>query len=73
MLKQKGLQQKNIPSTAKAGDYIDVNVAPYPESNYTPTQLVTDVLVGTSGSCGTPNISNVTVSPNQLVTNNDRF
>lgn len=65
--------KKMIPATAKAGDYIDVNVAPYPESNYTPTQLVTDVLVGTSGSCGTPNISNVTVSPNQLVTNNDRF
>lgn len=65
--------KKNIPATAKAGDYIDVNVPPYPESNYTPTQLVTDVLVGTSGSCGTPNISNVTVSPNQLVTNNNRF
>jgi len=65
--------KKNIPATAKAGDYIDVNVPPYPESNYTPTQLVTDVLVGTSGSCGTPNISNVTVSPSQLVTNDDRF
>lgn len=65
--------KKNIPATAKAGIYIDVNVAPYPESNYTPTKLVTDVLVGTSGSCGTPNISNVTVSPNQALTNNDRF
>ncbi len=65
--------KKTIPSNAKAGDYIDVNVAPYPESNYTPTQLVTDVLVGTSGSCGTPNISNVTISPNQAVTNNNRF
>lgn len=65
--------KKIIPATAKAGDYIDVNVTPYPESNFTPAQLVTDVLVGTSGSCGTPNISNVTVSPNQLVTNNDRF
>lgn len=65
---------KEINSNSKkAGDYIDVNVAPYPESNYTPTQLVTDVLVGTSGSCGTPNISNVTVSPNQPVTNDDRF
>lgn len=65
--------KKSIPANAKAGDYIDVNVPPYPESNYTPTQLVTDVLVGTSGSCGTPNISNVTVSPNHLVTNTDRF
>lgn len=65
--------KKTIPSNAKAGDYIDVNVAPYPESNYTPTQLVTDVLVGTSGSCGTPNISNVTINPNQPITNTNRF
>jgi gliding motility-associated-like protein len=69
---RKPVRENNLNSK-KAGDYIDVNVAPYPESNYTPTQLVTDVLVGTSGSCGTPNISNVTVSPNQLVTNNNRF
>ena len=65
--------KNNIPLNAKAGDYIDVNVAPYPESNYTPTQLVTDVLVGTSGSCGTPNISNVTITPNQAVTDANRF
>ncbi|MFY1045553.1 choice-of-anchor L domain-containing protein [Chryseobacterium sp. GP-SGM7] len=65
--------KENNSASKKAGDYIDVNVTPYPESNYTPTQLVTDVLVGTSGSCGTPNISNVTVSPNQPVTNNNRF
>lgn len=65
--------KETLSTNAKAGDYIDVNVPPYPESNFTPTQLVTDVLVGTSGSCGTPNITNVTVSPNQLVTNNDRF
>lgn len=65
--------KETLSANAKAGDYIDVNVPPYPESNFTPTQLVTDVLVGTSGSCGTPNITNVTVSPNQLVTNNDRF
>lgn len=65
--------KKSIPINAKAGDYIDVNVPPYPESNYTPTQLVTDVLVGTSGSCGTPNISNVTITPNQPVSDTDRF
>ncbi|KQR93351.1 gliding motility protein [Chryseobacterium sp. Leaf180] len=65
--------KKNLSLSAKAGDFIDVNVPPYPASNYTMAQLVTDVLVGTSGSCGTPNISNVTVSPNQPVTNADRF
>ncbi|CAD7796872.1 hypothetical protein CHRY9390_00072 [Chryseobacterium aquaeductus] len=65
--------KKNIPMNAKAGDYIDVNVAPYPETNFTPTQLVTDVLVGSSAGCGTPNISNVSISPNQPVTDNNRF
>ncbi|UFH32003.1 choice-of-anchor L domain-containing protein [Chryseobacterium sp. C-71] len=60
-------------SSAKAGDLIDVNVTPYPASNFTPTQLVTDVLVGSSTSCGTPNISNVTISPVQPVTDNERF
>lgn len=65
--------KKEINPLAKAGTFIDVNVAPYPESNYTPTQLVTDVLVGASPTCGTPNISNVSISPNQPVTNNDRF
>lgn len=69
---RKPVKENNLASK-KAGDYIDVNVPPYPESNFTPTQLVTDVLVGTSGSCGTPNISNVTVTPNQPVTNSDRF
>lgn len=64
---------KEINPLAKAGDFIDVNVAPYPESNFTATQLVTDVLVGASPTCGTPNISNVTISPNQPVTDNNRF
>lgn len=61
------------PSTAKAGTLIDVNVTPYPQSNFTPTQLVTDVLVGSSTSCGTQNISNVSISPNQPVTDSERF
>lgn len=56
----------------KAGDFIDVNVTPYPESTYTITQLVTDVLVGSSPQCGTPNISNVTISPNQPASSTTR-
>lgn len=58
---------------AKAGAYIDINVPPYPASAFTATQLVTDVLVGTQNGCTSPNISNVTVSPNQAVSNNNRF
>ncbi|WP_312078565.1 choice-of-anchor L domain-containing protein [Chryseobacterium sp.] len=52
-----------FPANAKAGAFIDVNVAPYPATNYTPTQLVTDVLVGNGGGCVVPNISNVSVTP----------
>ncbi|MXS70630.1 T9SS type B sorting domain-containing protein [Flavobacteriaceae bacterium W22] len=65
--------KKAKPSAAKAGDLIDVNVASYPQSAFTPTQLVTNVLVGSGSTCAAPNISNVTVSPNQAVTMNDRF
>lgn len=61
---QKRIQKPTkLPVNAKAGIYIDVNVPPYPASNYTPTQLVTDVLVGNGGGCVVPNISNVTVTP----------
>lgn len=63
---------KTIPSTAKAGNFIDVNVPPYVGSTYTPTQLVTNILVGSGSGCGAPNISNVSVTPNHPVTNNDR-
>ena len=72
---EKRIQGSVPPSKAtmqRAGAFIDVNVAPYPESNYTATQLVTDVLVGSSPECGTPNISNVTVTPNQPVDSETR-
>lgn len=75
-VKQRRLEsaKNSVPSsTAKAGDLIDVNVTPYIGSTYTPTQLVTNVLVGGSTSCGTPNISNVTISPSQPVTDPERF
>ncbi|MFC6267619.1 choice-of-anchor L domain-containing protein [Frigoriflavimonas asaccharolytica] len=64
---------EKISAAAKAGQYIDVNVPPYPASTFTPTQLVTDVLIGVQNTCAAPNISNVSVSPNQSVSNNDRF
>lgn len=67
--------QKEVISEAskKAGVFIDVNAASYPESAYTPLQLVRDVLVSSGpGSCFVPNISNVTVSPNLPVTDQNR-
>ena len=62
----------SFPVNAKAGAFIDVNVTPYPASNYTPTQLVTDILVGNGGGCVVPNISNVTVTPSTAATVENR-
>jgi len=59
--------------TAKAGTFIDVNVAPYPASNYTIEQLVKNVLIAGTSSCSAgANVSNVTVTPNQPVTDTER-
>lgn len=70
---QKRVQKPTVmPISAKAGIYIDVNVPPYPATNYTPTQLVADVLVGNGGGCVVPNISNVSVTPNTAASVNDR-
>ena len=70
---QKRVQKPTqIPITSKAGTFIDVNVAPYVATNYTPTQLVTDVLVGSGSGCGSPNISNVSVTPNTAASFDNR-
>ncbi|CAA7387520.1 choice-of-anchor L domain-containing protein [Chryseobacterium fistulae] len=58
---------------SRAGAFIDVNAPGYVPSGYDITQLVKDVLISTgSNSCVTPNISNVQVSPNLLVSNANR-
>ncbi len=58
------IQPKSTPNpAAKAGAFIDVNVPPYPQSTWTPFQLVKDVLIAGGSSCVTPNISNVNVYP----------
>ena len=57
----------------KAGAFIDVNAAGYVPSTYTAEQLVKNVLINSGTSCGVPNVSNVTVTPNHPNTNNDRF
>ncbi len=63
------------PSAAslRAGAFIDVNVPPYLPSNYTPEQLVKNILINGGTNCTTANVTNVTVSPNHDVTNNNRF
>ncbi|SIT10721.1 gliding motility-associated C-terminal domain-containing protein [Chryseobacterium ureilyticum] len=63
------------PSRAslRAGAFIDVNVPSYTESGYTPEQLVKDILINGGTACTTANVSNVTVSPNHAVYDEDRF
>ncbi|REC75592.1 gliding motility protein [Chryseobacterium elymi] len=55
--------KKANATSMKAGVFIDVNTPNYPESSFSITQLVKDVLIS-GGACSTSNVSNVTVSPN---------
>lgn len=72
---QERKEPKNLVNATnkKAGVFIDVNAAGYVPSTYTAEQLVKNVLINSGTSCGVPNVSNVTVTPNQAATNNDRF
>lgn len=78
LFSQSNQSRKPIKETAsalsnKAGVFIDVNVPTYPESSFTPLQLVKDVLISSgTNTCVTPTVSNVTVTPNQAVTFADR-
>lgn len=56
----------------KAGVFIDVNAAGYPESSYSITQLVKDVLISGGSACSSANISNVVVSPNLAISDQNR-
>lgn len=58
-------------ATLRAGAFIDVNTPAYPESGYSITQLVKDVLIS-GGGCASANVSNVVVSPNLQPSNQNR-
>lgn len=67
--------QKEVISaeSKKAGVFIDVNAATYPESSFSPLQLVKDILISSgTNTCLVPQVSNVTVSPNLPITNTNR-
>lgn len=68
---RKGASLKNYGPTAKAGAFIDVNTSNYPESSYSITQLVKDVLIS-GGGCVGANVSNVVVYPNLPPTSPER-
>ena len=56
----------------KAGVFIDVNAAGYAPTTYNIDQLVRNVLIAGGSVCAAPNVSNVTVSPNQPHTDTER-
>ncbi|MFN4362972.1 choice-of-anchor L domain-containing protein [Chryseobacterium hispalense] len=64
--------KKPTAASMKAGVFIDVNAAGYPESAYSITQLVKDVLISGGSTCSAANVSNVVVSPNLAVTDQNR-
>lgn len=66
---------KSKPSaeSLRAGAFIDVNVASYTPSGFSPAQLVTDVLINGGSTCTTASVTNVTVSPNHAADNTNRF
>lgn len=68
----KDMVTKPSSATMKAGAFIDVNAAGYPESNYNITQLVKDVLISGGGGCSAANVSNVSVSPDLAASNQNR-
>uniref|UniRef100_A0AAU6WWA5 Choice-of-anchor L domain-containing protein n=2 Tax=Chryseobacterium TaxID=59732 RepID=A0AAU6WWA5_9FLAO len=68
----KGVAIKKTAENMKAGAFIDVNTAAYPESGFSITQLVKDVLISGGSTCSAANVTNVAVSPNLAVTNQNR-
>ncbi|WP_336959648.1 choice-of-anchor L domain-containing protein [Chryseobacterium contaminans] len=68
---KKGVLPKNNGATAKSGAFIDINTSNYPESSYSITQLVKDVLIS-GGGCASNNVSNVVVYPNLPPSNQNR-
>lgn len=68
----KGVVKKPTAESMKAGAFIDVNSAGYPESGYSITQLVKDVLISGNTACSSANVSNVSVSPNLAISDQNR-
>ncbi|WP_223607369.1 choice-of-anchor L domain-containing protein [Chryseobacterium sp. OSA05B] len=64
--------EKFTAESKKAGAFIDVNVPTYLPSSYTIEDLVKKVLISGGSVCAAPNVSNVSITPNQLSTDTER-
>jgi gliding motility-associated-like protein len=69
---RKHVKEKHTSESMKAGVFIDVNVPSYAPSSYNIEQLVKNVLIAGGSTCAAPNVTNVTVSPNQPATDTER-
>ncbi|REC75591.1 gliding motility-associated C-terminal domain-containing protein [Chryseobacterium elymi] len=69
---RKPQSEKFSIQSKKAGAFIDVNVPTYAPSAFTIDQLVKNVLISGGSVCAAPNVSNVTISPNQPPTDTER-
>lgn len=70
---RKPVKMRPTGPSLKAGNFIDVNVPPYPATGYFPEQIVKDILINGGSTCTTANISNVKVTPNHTIFNENRF
>ncbi|WP_312076582.1 choice-of-anchor L domain-containing protein [Chryseobacterium sp.] len=68
----KKVSQKPSAQTMKAGAFIDINTPNHPESSFSISQLITNVLISGNSNCTTPNVSNVVVSPNLAASDDTR-
>ncbi|KQT16826.1 gliding motility protein [Chryseobacterium sp. Leaf404] len=70
--RSKQILKQPTSQTMKAGAFIDINTSNYPQSSFSITQLITNVLIAGNTNCTTPNVSNVVVSPNLAVSDPNR-
>ncbi len=70
---RKPVKVRPTGASLKADNFIDVNVPPYPPTGYFPEQLVKDILINGGSTCTTANISNVRVTPNHTIFDDNRF
>lgn len=70
--RRKPQHESTSAASYKAGNFINVNTADYPESAYSVTDLIKKVLISGGSDCAEPAVTNVKVSPNLAVTDQNR-
>lgn len=71
-ISRKLIPEKPTEASLMAGAFIDINDPSYAPSAYTIDDLVKKILIAGGSNCFIPNVSNVMLYPNHLVSNNNR-